>query len=110
MKTKILFSATALLAGSLLAREASPKDDVIAAAMKLGEKPNYSWKTTVVVPEGSRFRPGPTEGKTEKDGFTYLTVSFGENTTKAVLNGEKAAVSNPDGGWQSLDELDSAEG
>ena len=106
----LLFSATALLAGSLLAADPSPKDDVTAAAKKLGDQTNYSWKTTVVVPEGSRFRPGPTEGKTEKNGFTHLTMSFGENTTEAVLKGDKGAVTKRDGGWESLADLDNGEG
>lgn len=110
MKATILFSALTLVAGSLLAADSSPKEDITAAAKKLGEKANYSWKTTVVVPEGSQFRPGPTEGKTEKDGFTQLTMSFGDNTTQAFLKGEKGAVSNPDGGWESLAELDAAQG
>jgi len=110
MKPNLLLSATALLAGSLLAANASPKDDITAAAKKLGEAANYSWKTTVVVPEGSRFRPGPTDGKTEKDGFTHLTVNIGDSPTQAVLKGDKAAISNPDGGWQSLAELETAEG
>jgi len=41
---------------------------------------------------------------------THLTMSFGDNTTKAVLKGDQAAVTNPDGGWQSLADLDTAEG
>ena len=110
MKTNLLLSAAAFLAGSLFSANASPKDDVTNAAKKLGDAANYSWKTTVVVPEGSRFRPGPTEGETEKDGFTHLTVSLGDSPTQAVLKGDKAAISNPDGGWQSLAELDTAEG
>ena len=110
MKTSHLFSATVLLAGPLFAADPSPKDEVAAAAKKLGEAASYSWKATTVVPGGSRFRPGPTEGKTEKDGFTHLTVSMGDNTTMAVMKGDKAVVSNPEGGWQSLAELDSAEG
>jgi hypothetical protein len=109
MKKTILFSASAWLAGSLLAADSSPKDDITAAAKKLGEQPNYSWKTTVVVPEGSRFRPGPTEGKTEKDGFTCVSLSFGDNTTQVALKGDKAVV-NREGEWQSLADLDSEEG
>ncbi len=62
------------------------------------------------MPEDSRFKPGPTEGKTEKDGVTYLTMSFGDNTTRAFLKGDKGAVTNPDGGWQTLADLDNAEG
>lgn len=110
MKKHILFCATALLAGSLIAADSTPKDDVNNAAKKLAEQPSYSWKTTVAVPEDSQFRPGPTEGKTEKDGFTDIKMSFGDNTTEAVLKGDKAAVTNPDGGWQSLSEMDNNEG
>ena len=37
-------------------------------------------------------------------------MSFGDNTTQIYLKGDKAAVTNPDGGWQSLAELDGNEG
>jgi hypothetical protein len=110
MKTNALSAMLLLLAPPLLAADSSPKDEITAAAKKLGEKPNYSWKTTVVVPEGSQFRPGPTEGQTEKDGLIHVTMTFGENSTQAFIKGEKAAVSDPDGGWQSLSDLDDAEG
>jgi hypothetical protein len=109
MKRSILFGAITMLAGSLLAAD-SPKDDITTAAKKLGDKANYSWKSTVTVPEGSRFRPGPTEGKTEKEGVTHLTMSFGDNKSQAFLKGDKGAVSDPDGGWQTLADLDNAEG
>jgi len=109
MKTNMLLIVIALLARSVLAADA-PKDEITSAAKKLGEKANYSWKTTVVVPEGSQFRPGPTEGKTQKDGLTLVSWTFGDSTTDAVIKGEKAAVNSPDEGWQSLAELDSAEG
>ena len=110
MNRNALFSAMSLLAGSLLAADSSPKDDITSAAKKLADKANYSWKTTVVVPESARFRPGPTEGKTEKDGFTHLTISFGDNTTQAVLKADKGAARNPDGDWQSIAELEGEEG
>lgn len=110
MKTNILLGAALLLAGSLGAADSSPKDEVTNAGKKLGENANYSWKTTFTVPEGSRWRPGPTEGKTEKGGATHLTMTFGDNTSQAFLKGDKGAVTNPDGGWQSLAELENAEG
>jgi len=73
--------------------------------MKLAAKNNYSWKTTVEAAGGGggggRFRPGPTEGKTEKDGFTFLSMTRGENTMEAVLKGGKGALKTPDG-WKSL--------
>lgn len=101
MKRNILISALIFTAGVLAAAES---DDVKAAAKKLGEQKNYSWKTTVVVPEGSQFRPGPTEGKTEKDGYTFLSLSFGDNTTEAVVKGDKGAA-KMEGEWRSLADM-----
>ena len=101
MKKRILFCALALTAGSLLAADS---DDVKAAARKLADQSNYGWKQTTVVPEGAGFRPGPAEGKTEKDGYTWLSMTFGDNTSLAVLKGDKGAA-KLEGEWQSLTEL-----
>src|SRR5438128_1800944 len=106
MKNSLLLAtATTLVALSLGAAESNCKDDVVNAAKALREKDNYSWRTTVVVPEDARFKPGPTEGKTEKDGYTLLAITFGENETKAVLKGEKGAATDREGAWQSLSDL-----
>jgi hypothetical protein len=111
MKSMLLFgAATALLSLSLTAADSNPKNDINAAAKKLADSANYSWRTTIVVPEDSPFKPGPTDGKVEKDGFTWFTMSFGDNETKAVLKGDKGAATTPEGDWQSLSELDNAEG
>jgi len=111
MRKNLLFApAASLLAMSLIAADADPKDEVSGAAKKLAEKDNYSWRLIVVVPEGAPFRPGPTEGKTEKDGYTLLTVSMGDNTTRAVLKGGKAVATNPEGEWQTLSDLENSEG
>ena len=110
MKKNILLSVMALLAGSLVAGESTPKDAVISAAKQLGQKADYSWKTTVVVPERARFRPGPVEGKTEKGEFTVVSGTFGDNSWEFVTKGDHAALKTPDGGWQSLAELEQEEG
>jgi hypothetical protein len=111
MKPTVLFNAAALfVATTLVAADSNPKDEITAAAKKLGGASNYSWRTTVVVPEDARFKPGPTEGKTEKDGFTLLTITFGDNETRAVLKGDKGAAINPEGEWRSADEMANAEG
>jgi hypothetical protein len=110
MKRIVLSIAVVLAAFPLFAADPSAKDEVIAAAKKLAEKANYSWKTTVVVPESAQFKPGPTDGKTEKDGFTYVTISFGDNLTEAAMKGDKAVVTNQDGDWQSASELEGGEG
>jgi hypothetical protein len=110
MKRNLLFGLAAFLAGSLIAAETTPQDDVMSAVKKLAEKPNYAWKTTVVVPEDAPFHPGPTDGKTETNGFTHVKLNFGDNTTEFVLKGDKAAVTSPEGDWQALSELDDSEG
>lgn len=112
MKTThaILLMLTPFLAASLFAAEGGPGDEIKAASKKLAGQDNYSWTTTVVVPEEARFRPGPTHGKTEKNGATLIDMSFGDNTTRAVIQGEKAAVTNMDGEWESVAELENSEG
>ena len=110
MKAKLLITVSLMAASALFAADAGPKDAVLAAAKVLGEKPNYSWKSTVVVPESAQFKPGPTEGKTEKDGFTHVTMSFGDNATEGVMKGDKAAITDQDGNWKLASELEGAEG
>jgi hypothetical protein len=101
--------ALALTALAAFTVAADAKEEVAAAAKKLGET-NYTWKATVVVPESAPFKPGPTDGKTEKDGFTFVTLSFGENLSEIALKGGKAAVTDQDGSWKLASELENAEG
>jgi hypothetical protein len=103
MKKNILFGLILLAAGSLLGADVTPKDALKAAAKKLADKSNYSWRTTVIVPEDSPFKPGPTEGKTEKGGFTCVSMSMGDRTNEAVLKGGKGAL-KVEGSWKSLAE------
>ena len=105
MKQRMMFGTLAVLTGALLAADLTPKDEVKNAAKALGDKTNYSWHSTVENAGGGggggRGMAGPTDGKTEKDGYTYLTVTRGNNTTEIVLKGDKGAVKTADG-WQSL--------
>ena len=111
MKITILFGATGLLMGSFLAVQAGPADDVKSAAQKLNDESSYSWHTTTVVPESARFKPGPMNGKIEKDGLTYIKMTFGDNTTEVYMNGTNAVLTDPDdGGWQKLSEMDTSQG
>jgi hypothetical protein len=100
MKKNILFSMMFLAAGSLMAADSNPKDDVKAAATALGNAANYTWHQTVEVPADSQFKPGPTDGKTEKGGYTTLSVTFNDNTSEAVIKGTNVAV-KADNGWQT---------
>ena len=104
MKKNLLFGLAMLAACPLLAADASPKDDVTGAATALGSQPNYSWHTTVDAGANARFRPGPTDGKTEKGGYTTVSMIFNDNTTEIVMRGTNAAIKTPDNGWQSAAE------
>src|ERR1051325_685979 len=104
MKKQIFFTAIALLATSLLAADSSSKDDIVAAAKKLGDQTNYTWHTSTVVPEDAQFKPGPTDGKTEKGGFTHVKMNFFGNDMQIVLKGKKGAFTDQDGAWQVPDE------
>jgi hypothetical protein len=104
MKKNILFGLTVLAAGTLLAADSNPKDDVTAAAKALGDAANYSWHITVEVPADSPFHPGPTDGKTEKDGFTMVKMNFNDNESQFIKKGTNAVVKTQDSGWQSAAE------
>jgi hypothetical protein len=108
MNKSILFGTLALLAGSLLAAIAAPKDDVTAAAKKLADKDNYAWKQTTENAGGGGFGGGTSEGKTEKDGYLWLSMTMRDNTIEAVKKGDKGALKTADG-WQSLSEATSGD-
>ena len=110
MKTTILSAMIALTAGSIIAADPSPQEAITNACKALGEKANYSWRTTVVVPEDAQYKPSPTDGKTEKDGLTHYSMSFFDNPFNVYQKGDKAAFPDQDGNWQSLAESANAEG
>jgi hypothetical protein len=105
MKRNILLGAVLMCATSLIAADAA--SDVKAAAKKLSEKGNYSWKSNSESAGGGgggggNRGGGPTEGKTDA-GTIQLSMTRGENTTEAVVKGEKGAIKTQEG-WQSLSE------
>jgi hypothetical protein len=111
MKKNIFLGMMFLAAGSLMAADSNPKDDVKSAATALGGQANYSWHTAVESPGGGggRFN-GPTDGKTEKDGYTWLSMVRGDVTTLAVFKGTNGAINTPDNGWQSFKEATADDG
>ena len=99
-----ILSGSLILSVLTLAAHADPAGDVKAAAKKLADSANYSWKSSV---EGG-FRPGGTTGKTEKEGYTVLSITMGDNTFEAVMKGDQAALKLEDG-WKSVAEANSGE-
>lgn len=108
MKISVLIGATALFTASLQA--ADSKDEVTNAAKNLAGKSNYSWRSTVEVPDDAQFRPGPTEGEIETGKLIHFTSSFNDNVTHTYIKGDKGAISDQYGDYQSLDELENEEG
>jgi hypothetical protein len=109
MKKTITFTLTALLVTPLFAADSNPKDEITNSAKKLSEQSSYSWRTTIVVPEDAPFKPGPTDGKTEKDGFTWVSMSMFDNKMEAFVKGPKGAIKQ-EGDWKSLEDFDKEEG
>lgn len=76
---------------------ADDKDDLKAAAKKLADAPSYGWTTTVKNnAENAQGGPargmGPVEGKSEKDGVTWVQMKMGETGYEAAFKGEKFAM------------------
>jgi hypothetical protein len=105
MKTPVLFAAVTILATSLMAADSDPQAVIKDAAKSLGDKNNYSWKNSI---EWGGQTAGSVEGKTEKDGATFLTLSRGDQSMDAVLKGGKGTIKTDDG-WKTIAEA-SAEG
>jgi hypothetical protein len=92
--------AVVVLLGSTSLVMADAKDDVQAAAAKLNDSPNYSWTSSM---ESGQFSSS-TSGKTQKDGLTWVSLTFGDTTTEALIKGSKAAIKTDDG-WKTADEV-----
>jgi hypothetical protein len=94
------FLAVALATAGL---HAAPSDDLAAAAKKLGAAPNYSWSRTTEI-ANSQFPAMPVEGKTEKGGFTVVTVTINGNPFQTVSKGEQSVSQGQDGTWLTAEE------
>ena len=119
MKRQIVSGTLALLAGTLLAAHATPKDDVTAAAKKLADKDNYAWKRTTEDAGGGRSGSRPSEGEVERTGTLWLSMTLStprrspdtpiamrDNPIEGIKKGEKVAIKTADG-WQSFSEATS---
>jgi len=111
MKRTLLCGWLAVAAASLSAADPDLQAEVKAAAAALADQNSYSWLATVDTANNSQFRgTGPSEGRTEKDGFTHITMSFGDNDNEAVLKGTNVVIKMPNTGWQTVDESSRSDG
>ena len=104
MNKVLLIGLIGLLAHTLSAAESSPQDLIKSATKQLGDKPNYSWTTTIKEGDGSPGRIGPIDGKADKGGLTYLSFMVGGIPVEVYMNGKKGTAKAMEG-WQSFDEI-----
>jgi hypothetical protein len=102
MFRRCFVSVVSVLAFVTLSAHADPMDDVKAAVQKIADAGNYSWTTTTESQGGGPTR-GPVEGKTQKDGLTWVSGSMRDNKYEFAIKGDKVAIKTPDG-WKSAAE------
>jgi hypothetical protein len=102
MKSLLLVLPLLVLSWSAAAQ---PKAEVLSAIKKLGEQSGYSWTLTQKSEGTAAGRAqNPIDGKTEKDGYTYLKGTSGETSYEVGLKGTKMVV-NYNGDWLSTAEI-----
>ena len=97
---KRIAGVVSILAFTVVSAHADPKDDIKTALQTLADSPSYSWTSTT---QGG-FGRGPQDGKTEKDGYTSLTMQMRDSSFDVVIKGDKAAVKT-DSGWKTAAEI-----
>ena len=107
MKTIFSLLALGLAVQALVAADSDAKAEIAGAARKLAGQPGYIWTSTPKVAGDGlpNYRPGPTEGRTEKGGFTHCKSSLNDTEYETAFKGDKAAIKR-EGDWQSADELE----
>jgi len=104
MKTLFLFASLAITSTALFAADNAATEKVTKASKQLAEKPNYSWTATTKEADGSPDRLGPIEGKSEKNGVTFLSLVPGGIPVEVYMKGDKG-VARALEGWQTFDEI-----
>ena len=103
MIRKMLVAAASLMLVASPLAFADDKEDVVKAAKKLSES-GYSWKSTTEGGFGAQQ-----EGKAQKDGLTWVSMTLRDNTVEILKQGEKSAVKTEDG-WKTTAEASEGEG
>jgi hypothetical protein len=104
MKRIIVSGLIGMACGVLCAADAGPKEKITTAVRQVGNKPNYSWTTSMKEADG---RPGPLgdiQGKAEKGGVMGLSFAVSGIPVDAFLKGGKGTARALQG-WQTLDEI-----
>lgn len=100
MLCRTLVCTFAVLAVSAVGARGDDKADLAAAVNKLADAPSYAWTTTT----NSQFVRGPSDGKTEKGGYTSVTLAAQDVSYPAIMQGDKAVIKT-ESGWQTPAEI-----
>jgi hypothetical protein len=104
MKKLFLYVWMSTLACSLRAADSPSVSAIRNAIQSLDNQSSYTWTSIPKSELPGASSQGPTEGKTEKGGFTYFKLKVGENTVEAAFKGAKSAIKG-ESTWESSDEL-----
>ena len=104
MLKRAIFGMALALAFSGVTAFADAKDDAQAAVKKLADSASYSWTSTV---EGG-FNRAPTNGKTEKDGYSTYNADFMQDSWQIIVKGNKSVAKGGAGGWMNAADLQKA--
>lgn len=112
MKSLALLCLASVSAGVCTGGWAGPTEHAVVAAMKLSERPDYSWRTTIEDGTGSYVL----DGMTNPHGYTWVRMPMiaaiarrlgrdGEPTLEAFFRGKTVGVVRTADGWGTLAEL-----
>lgn len=83
---------------------ADARETVTRAAKQLGDKSGYSWTTSTRDADGRGGPLGPIDGKSEKNGLTWLSFIVGGLPVEVYMQGQKGTAKAFEG-WQTFDEV-----
>lgn len=105
MRTFLVLVVLTQIAAVLHGAEPNPLAEVKNAIEQLATQGSYSWTSTPKAePKTSLIRQGPTQGKTEQNGYTYFRFTLEGNAVEVALKGEKSAIKT-EAAWESAKEL-----
>jgi hypothetical protein len=106
MKTTLVLALISVVAvtNPCLAADSDAKAKIASAAKKLAEATNYAWTTSTKEADGSPGRLSNIEGKSEKNGLTYLSFAVGGVPVEVYLKGTNGVAKALEG-WMTLEEI-----
>jgi hypothetical protein len=108
MKSHALLLSLALAPLSVFAADGPDAEAIKKAAAALKDASGYAWTSTTSMGENSRWQPGPTEGKANKDGWVHMTSTRGDQKTEMVWKDGRTAIKGAEG-WRTPEEMAAAE-